>query len=35
VVFESGANAYNGHDDGDAASYIIRSVHHGKMPPLP
>ncbi len=35
VVFESGSDAYNGTADGNAADYIIRSVHHGSMPSLP
>ena len=35
VVYESGSDEYNGTADGNAADYIIRSVHHGSMPPLP
>ncbi|MFC7405641.1 hypothetical protein [Georgenia alba] len=34
VVYESGSDAYNG-GDGEAADYIIRSVHHGQIPTLP
>ncbi|PJI94879.1 hypothetical protein [Luteimicrobium subarcticum] len=35
VVYESSSDAYNGTADGNAADYIIRSVHHGSIPSLP
>lgn len=35
VAFESGSNKYDGTADKHPASYIIRSVHDGSIPPLP
>ncbi len=35
VVYESGSDEYDGTNSSNAASYIIRSVHDGSIPPLP